>query len=160
MTPIPEQPRQPDAPAPAPPATGGGIEVAPGVVAPDAVLRFSFTTSRGPGGQNVNKRATACELRVLVDDLPLREPAKNRLRKLAGARLTGEDELILVSDEHRSQQQNKAETLARLRELLVRALTPPKPRKKTRPTKGSKERRLKAKKEAGEKKSRRQKPKW
>lgn len=137
-----------------------GVELAPGVVVPDATLGFSFTTSRGPGGQNVNKRLTACELRVRVEDLPLREPAKNRLRRLAGARLTTDDELIILSDEHRSQQQNKAETLTRLRELLVKALTPPKPRKKTRPTKGSKERRIQAKKEAGEKKSRRQKPEW
>lgn len=157
MTP---EPQQPASPAPGDQPTVGGVDIAPGVVVPEASLNFSFTTSRGPGGQNVNKRLTACELRLRVDDLPIREPAKNRLRKLAGARLTTEDELILVSDEHRSQQQNKAETLTRLRELLVRALTPPKPRKKTRPTKGSKERRLKAKKEAGEKKSRRQKPNW
>lgn len=142
------------------PSVPSGVELAPGVVVPDATLNFSFTTSRGPGGQNVNKRLTACELRVRVEDLPLREPTKNRLRKLAGARLTTDDELIILSDEHRSQQQNKAETLTRLRELLVKALTPPKPRKKTRPTKGSKERRIQAKKEAGEKKSRRQKPEW
>lgn len=149
-----ERPPNPgDTPAPQ------GVEVAPRVVVPDATLRFSFTTSRGPGGQNVNKRLTACELRVALADLPITEPARNRLRKLAGSRLTLDDELILVSDEHRSQQQNKAETLARLREMLVRALTPPRPRIKTKPTKGSKQRRLQAKKEAGEKKSRRQKPK-
>jgi ribosome-associated protein len=142
------------------PAPLSGVELAPGVVAPEAILQFSFTTSRGPGGQNVNKRLTACELRVRVDDLPIREPARNRLRKLAGARLTTDDELILVSDEHRSQQQNKAETVARLRDLFVRAVTPPKPRVKTKPTRGSRERRIKAKKESGEKKSRRQKPEW
>lgn len=154
MTPSPDPQNPPPPPAPS------GVELAPGVVAPEAILRFSFTTSRGPGGQNVNKRLTACELRLRVDDIPIREPAKNRLRKLAGARLTTDDELILVSDEHRSQQQNKTETLARLRELLVKAITQPKPRVKTKPTRGSKERRLKAKKESGEKKSRRQKPEW
>lgn len=147
--------RDPEPHAPEP----SGVELAPRVYVPEAVLRVSFTTSRGPGGQNVNKRLTACELRVSLADLPITEPAKNRLRKLAGSRLTLEDELILVSDEHRSQQQNKAECLARLREMLVRAVTPPRPRVKTKPTKGSKQRRLQAKKEAGEKKSRRQKPK-
>jgi ribosome-associated protein len=153
-------PETPDNPNPPPPAPTSGVEIAPGVLVPEATLNFSFTTSRGPGGQNVNKRLTACELRLLVADLPIREPAKNRLRKLAGARLTTDDELILVSDEHRSQQQNKAETLARLREMLVKAITPPKPRVKTKPTRGSKERRIKAKKEEGQKKSRRQKPDW
>lgn len=153
-------PTSPDNPMPPQSAPASGVEVAPGVVVPEGVLRFSFTTSRGPGGQNVNKRLTACELRLRVEDLPLRAPAKDRLRRLAGARLTGEDELIFVSDEHRSQQQNKSETLARLREMLVRAITPPRPRVKTKPTRGSKERRIQAKKEAGEKKSRRQKPEW
>ena len=136
-------PEPPDNQPPPPPPSG--VELAPGVVVPEATLNFSFTTSRGPGGQNVNKRLTACELRLHVADLPIREPAKNRLRKLAGARLTGDDELILLSDEHRSQQQNKAETLARLREMLVKAITPPKPRVKTKPTRGSKKRRLDAK---------------
>ena len=72
--------------------------------------------------------------------------------------MTAEGELILASEEHRSQKRNKDECLERLRELLVRAMVKPKPRKKTKPSKGSKERRLKAKREQSERKARRQRP--
>ncbi|MCA9282452.1 MAG: aminoacyl-tRNA hydrolase [Phycisphaeraceae bacterium] len=137
---------------------GGGVELAPGARAPADAVRFSATRSTGPGGQNVNKRSTRVELRISVDAIEMPGDARTRLVRMAGSRLTAEGELILASEEHRSQKRNKDECLERLRELLVRAMVKPKPRKKTKPSKGSKERRLKAKREQSERKSRRQKP--
>ncbi|MEZ6210076.1 MAG: peptide chain release factor-like protein [Phycisphaerales bacterium] len=120
---------------------------------------FAATRSTGPGGQNVNKRSTAWScgsrwMRSRCRGLP-------RLARMAGSRLTAEGELILASEEHRSQKRNKDECLERLRELLVRAMVKPKPRKKTKPSKGSKER--PAQGEAGsksERKARRQTSCW
>lgn len=134
------------------------LRVGPGVFVPRSLLRMSYSQSSGPGGQNVNKRATRAELRVTVADLPIPPGARARLRRLAGARLTGEGELVLHSDEHRSQGRNRDECESRLVELVKRALVPPKPRKKTRPTRGSVERRIQAKKEKGQKKERRKRP--
>lgn len=145
-----------DADRPAPDA--GGIELAPGVRARAEALKFSATRSSGPGGQNVNKRSTRVELRIAVADIEMPADARARLGRLAGARLTGEGELLIASDEHRSQKRNKDECLERLRELLVRAMVRPKPRKKTKPTKGSKERRLQGKREQSERKARRREP--
>lgn len=136
----------------------GGVELAPGVRTRAESLRFSATRSSGPGGQNVNKRSTRVELRLSVGDIDMPGDARTRLRRLAGTRLTGEGELLIASDEHRSQKRNKDECLERLRELLVRAMVKPKPRKKTKPTKGSKERRLQGKREQSERKARRQRP--
>ncbi len=138
MTPPPPDPDRCDPPL-------GGVEVAPGVRVPHAALAFSFSSSRGPGGQNVNKRATKAELRLRLGDLPLGPAAAARLRALAGARVTGAGELLITSERTRSQERNKSDCLAQLRTLLLRALTPPKPRRRTRPTRGSVERRLTAK---------------
>jgi ribosome-associated protein len=138
-----------------------GESIAPGVRVDAAALRFAFSRSSGPGGQNVNKRATRAELRIALADIPLDEPALRRLARLAGARLVGEEgeeELLLASDEHRTQARNKSACLERLRELLVEAMAVPKRRKKTRPTRGSVERRLQSKRERSEKKQRRRNP--
>ncbi|MFG0256417.1 MAG: alternative ribosome rescue aminoacyl-tRNA hydrolase ArfB [Phycisphaerales bacterium JB043] len=139
-----------------------GIEIAPRVRVPDAVLVFKYSRSGGPGGQNVNKRDTKAELRIALTDIPISEAATRRLRTLAGSRLIDDEDLgptlQIISEEHRTQRQNRQACLDRLRELLIQALNPPKPRKKTKPTRGSKERRLKAKREHSEKKQRRQKP--
>lgn len=145
-----------DTDRPTPPDSG--VELAPGVRAPADALRFAAVRSTGPGGQNVNKRSTKVELRVSVDALEMPEDARARLRRMAGKRLNAEDDLIVASEEHRSQKRNKDECLERLRELLVRAMVKPKPRKKTKPTKGSKERRLQSKREQSERKARRQRP--
>jgi ribosome-associated protein len=134
------------------------VEVAPGVPVPAAALRFTYTTSRGPGGQNVNRRATRAELRVAVDDLGLSQRARTRLEKLAGSRLTDAGELLIGSDEKRSQRQNREICLQRLRDLIVRARALPKPRKPTRPSRGAIERRIKEKKQRGEAKRRRKPP--
>lgn len=121
-----------------------GVELAPRVRVPTAAVRFRFVRARGPGGQNVNKVSSACELRVAMRDLePLLTPgALARLVEALGSRLTAAGEIQLVSDEKRTQEQNREAVLGRLRELLVRAMVEPKRRKKTRPSYGSKQRRL------------------
>ncbi len=134
-----------------------GVEIAPGVRVPPTALRFSYVSSSGPGGQNVNKRATKAVLRVSLGDLPLGERARDRLARLAKGWLAGEDgELVIQADEHRSQRRNRDACLERLRELIVRAMARPKPRIATRPGRGAIERRLRAKRERAEKKRRRQ----
>lgn len=136
-------------------AAAHGLEIAPGVLIPEDAVRFAYSSSAGPGGQNVNKRATKAELRVALADLPLPPDAAERLRGLAGRRLTDGGEIVLSSDEHRSQARNRSECLDRLRNLVVRALVRPKSRRKTRPSRGAVERRLREKKSRGETKSRR-----
>lgn len=137
----------PDAASPTP---DPGVRLAPGVVVRDDALRFTFASSSGPGGQNVNKKATKAVLRVRVADLPLRPPAAHRLREQAARYLTAEDELVIAADEERSQERNKSEAIARLSDLVKRAMVAPKVRRATRPSRGSKERRLAAKKHRGE----------
>ena len=133
-----------------------GIEIAPGVHVPEAALRFSYAAASGPGGQNVNKRATKAMLRLAVSDIPVSERVRTRVRRLGSAWLTGEEgELLIMADEHRSQRRNREACLERLRALLVRALVPPKPRIATRPGRGAIERRLREKREQSQRKSRR-----
>jgi ribosome-associated protein len=127
-------------------AAPGGVEVAPGVRVGADVLRFSFSRSAGPGGQNVNKLATKAELRVWLGSLPIPHRAAARLRDLAGSRVTEGDELILVAQSERSQQRNREICLEKLRELILRAMVEPKVRRKTKPTRGSVERRIREKK--------------
>lgn len=137
-------------PARTAPAQAGGVEIAPGVIVPEEVLRFSYARSAGPGGQNVNKLATKAELRVALADLPITARARRRLEDLAGRRLAGEEsgepEILITSQSERSQARNRAECLEKLRGLIIRAMAEPKVRRKTRPTRGSVERRLEAKK--------------
>ena len=124
---------------------------------PDEVHE-SFIRASGPGGQNVNKVATAVELRFDVAHSPsLPEPVRERLVRLAGRRLTGEGVLVLRADRFRTQERNRADALERLLELVRKAAEPPPPpRKATKPTLGSKIRRLEGKKKRGEVKSLRQ----
>ena len=113
------------------------------LVIPDGDISVSFVRGAGPGGQNVNKVATAAQLRFnLAGTLVLDERAKARLRALAGRRLVGDDEILIVARNHRTQEGNRREALNRLHELITRALTVPKTRRATRPTRASKERRI------------------
>lgn len=127
------------------PAGTGTIELAPGVAAPAAALSFSFISSGGPGGQNVNKRATKAELRIRLSDIPIPADARERLAALAGRRLADTGDLVIAADEFRSQGRNRAACLERLRELILRAIVRPKRRRATRPSRGSVERRLESK---------------
>jgi ribosome-associated protein len=129
-------------------------DLVPGVrLAPDG-LRFTFSRASGPGGQNVNKLSTRAELRVSVGDLiGLDLAAADRLRQFAGKRLTRDDEIAITAGTHRSQLDNKAECVARLRDLVIKAMVRPKTRRKTKPSRGAKERRLQSKRLMSEKKA-------
>ena len=116
----------------------------------DREIEESFLRSPGPGGQNVNKLETAVQLRFDVRRSPsLPEPVRRRLERLAGRRLTGEGVLVLTAHRHRTRERNRADALERLVELIRSAAVPPVPRRPTRPTTASKQRRLEAKKHRG-----------
>ena len=110
---------------------------------------ITFIRSAGPGGQNVNKVATAAQLRFRVAASTLDEAARQRLRKLAGRRLTDGDEIIIVARNHRTQEGNKRDALERLEALIEAARRAPVPRRATRPTRASKEKRLSGKVHSG-----------
>lgn len=134
------------------------MTLAPGVTVPEAALRFAFVRASGPGGQNVNKRATKCQLRVSLDDVQLGPGARARLVALAGAALTDAGEILIQDDTTRSANRNRDACVDRLRELVARSLVVPKKRRPTKPGRGAVQRRIDAKKQQGEKKQRRRPP--
>ena len=127
------------------------IHLADGRQVPDHALLETFIQSSGPGGQNVNKVATAVQLRFFARAADLFTDAQlSRLLRLAGRRATKAGEIIIEASRHRTRERNRADARDRLAALIDRALAPPPPpRKKTRPTRGSVERRLRAKAQRG-----------
>ena len=123
--------------------------IRPGLEIPDSDLEVAFIRSAGPGGQNVNKVASAVQLRFALDrNATLSAEVKARLRTLAGQRVTDAGELLIVARTSRSQEHNRRDAEARLLDLVRRALIAPKKRHATKPTRASKERRLSSKSRA------------
>ncbi len=121
------------------------LHVTPAIAIRESELDERFVRASGPGGQNVNKVATAVELRFDVGASSLDEDVKTRLIALAGKRMTSAGVLLIDSREHRTQTQNRAAAKERLVELVRQAAVRPRSRRKTRPTKAARERRLVAK---------------
>jgi ribosome-associated protein len=122
------------------------LVVRPGLEIPDGDLEIAFIRSAGPGGQNVNKVASAVQLRFALErNRTLTEDVKSRLRKLAGQRVTDAGDLLIVARTSRSQEHNRRDAESRLLDLVRRALIAPKKRHATKPTRASKERRLSSK---------------
>jgi ribosome-associated protein len=151
MPPVKNTPASDDAPAP------GRQRLAPGVEIAEDALEYSFTTSGGPGGQNVNKVATRCRLRVKLSDLPMYSDAIQRLITLAGSLITDAGEILITCGESRSASMNRETCLERLSDLVKQAQVRPKIRRATKPSRGAKERRIGEKKRRGDiKKGRRE----
>ena len=118
-------------------------------------LDISFVRASGPGGQNVNKLATAAQLRFDTRRIALPDDAAARLARLAGQRMTKDGVIVIHAQRFRTQERNRSDAIERLVELLREALVRPVPRRPTRPTLASKTRRLEGKKRRGDIKARR-----
>jgi ribosome-associated protein len=137
------------------------IVISPNLVIPDEELEWKFIRASGPGGQNVNKVSSAVQMRFLLPlNTSLPAAVKNRLRRLAGQRLNDDGSILIAARSERSQEQNRREAEGRLEALIREALIEPKIRKKTKPTRASKERRIEAKKQRGSTKRQRTGSAW
>ena len=121
----------------------------------ESEVEESFVRSSGPGGQNVNKLSTAAQLRFDTSRITLPEDAAIRLSRLAGSRMTKDGVIVIHAQRFRTQERNRADATDRLLELLREAMTRPKPRRPTKPTLGSKTRRLEGKKRRSDIKAKR-----
>jgi ribosome-associated protein len=122
------------------------VRITPTLDIDEAELEERFIRASGPGGQNVNKVSTAVELRFnLAANRSIPDYARGKLKRLAGRRLTTEGIIVIQADRFRSQEQNRSDARERLQELVVEALERPKPRIKTKPSRGAREERIKAK---------------
>jgi ribosome-associated protein len=137
------------------------LDVAPHIRIPREELDISFARSGGPGGQNVQKVSSKVLLRWKPEaSTSLPTDVKSRLLAQQRHRLTNDGEILITSQRTRDQGRNLEDCLDKLRELIVRALRPPKARKATRPTRGSRERRLQAKRQRGQRKAGRKMAGW
>jgi len=129
------------------------IQVTPKIALDEGELHFEFLRASGPGGQHVNRSATAVQLRFNVAQSPSLPPeVRTRLMRLAGKRITQQGELVITARRHRSQERNRREAVQRLVVLIRRAALPPTPRRPTRPSPAARRRRLEAKKRHAAKK--------
>lgn len=127
------------------------IQITPTLAIDESEIQYEFVRAAGPGGQNVNKVATAVQLRFDAAHSPsLPEEVRQRLFRLAGKRLTNDGVLVIEARRFRTQEQNRQDALGRLEVLLRRAAEPAKPRRPTRPTAASQERRMAGKRRRSE----------
>jgi ribosome-associated protein len=137
------------------------LTITPSIVIPDDELEWKFIRASGPGGQNVNKVSSAVQLRFLLpinSSIPV--AARNRLRAQGGQKILDDGTILISARSERSQEQNRRDALERLSALIHSALVEPKIRKKTRPSKASKERRIESKKRRGTTKQARGRQGW
>ena len=133
------------------------IQITPSNQIDERELQLEYVRASGPGGQNVNKVATAVQLRFDITNSPsLASDIKGRLIQLAGNRVNTDGILLIEAKRFRTQEANREDAIQRFVELVRRSIVPPKPRRKTKPTTASKEKRLKEKKQRGDKKKNRQ----
>lgn len=134
------------------------LVITPHITLNDSEINFTYIRAPGPGGQNVNKVASAVQLRFnALKSTSLPDDTRQRLLKLMGRKITSQGELIIKATRHRTQERNKQDALERLQCIIQRAAIAPKKRKKTKPTKTSIEKRLTAKKLHGKSKMQRNK---
>ena len=133
------------------------IEITPSLQIDERELQFEYIRASGPGGQNVNKVATAVQMRFDIRASSLPEEVITRLLVLAGKRVTLDGTLVMEAKRFRTQEHNREDVIERFAELVRRSAFKPKKRTKTKPTRASKEKRLKAKKQRGEIKNTRSK---
>lgn len=132
------------------------IRVTSAIAIDESELHFDFVRSSGPGGQNVNKVSTAVQLRFDAARSPsIPEAVRRRLARVAGRRMTADGVLLITARRHRSQQKNREDAIDRLVSLLKQAAVVPKTRRKTKPTRQSKERRLQDKRRKSQAKKKR-----